>query len=89
MEANQARDVYERLNNQLVEELPRLVDLRVPYLDPCFEALVKSQLAFSQDAYERLSGLQQHMGQNSHNVEGVVESVLQQMRDLTICGGGL
>ncbi|TPX37077.1 hypothetical protein SmJEL517_g00813 [Synchytrium microbalum] len=87
-EANQAREVYERLNGQLMEELPKLVDLRVPYLDPCFEALVKSQLAFSQDAHERLSALQQHMGQGQ-NVEGAVEGVLQQMRDLSICGGAV
>ena len=39
-----ARDVYEALNEQLTTELPQLIDLRVPYLDPSFEALVKIQL---------------------------------------------
>lgn len=43
-EAQMARDVYEALNEQLTNELPQLIDLRVPYLDPSFEALVKIQL---------------------------------------------
>ena len=32
------------LNEQLTNEIPQLIDLRVPYLDPSFEALVKIQL---------------------------------------------
>jgi hypothetical protein len=39
-----ARDVYDSLNEQLTSEIPQLIDLRVPYLDPSFEALVKIQL---------------------------------------------
>ena len=39
-----AKEIYEGLNEQLTTELPRLIDLRVPYLDPSFEALVKIQL---------------------------------------------
>lgn len=43
-ETAMARDVYEALNEQLTTEIPQLIDLRVPYLDPSFEALVKIQL---------------------------------------------
>ena len=39
-----AKEIYEALNEQLTTELPQLIDLRVPYLDPSFEALVKIQL---------------------------------------------
>jgi hypothetical protein len=39
-----AKEVYEALNEQLTTEIPQLIDLRVPYLDPSFEALVKIQL---------------------------------------------
>jgi hypothetical protein len=39
-----ARDAYKSLNDQLTNEIPQLIDLRVPYLDPSFEALVKIQL---------------------------------------------
>jgi hypothetical protein len=43
-EAQMAKEVYEALNDQLTGEIPQLIDLRVPYLDPSFEALVKIQL---------------------------------------------
>lgn len=43
-EAQMAKEIYEALNEQLTTELPQLIDLRVPYLDPSFEALVKIQL---------------------------------------------
>ena len=39
-----AKEVYETLNEQLTSEIPQLIDFRVPYLDPSFEALVKIQL---------------------------------------------
>lgn len=43
-ELQMAKEVYETLNEQLTTEMPQLIDLRVPYLDPSFEALVKIQL---------------------------------------------
>ena len=50
-----ARAAYEQLNEQLCAELPQLIDLRVPYLDPSFEALVKIQLRFCAEAYSRMA----------------------------------
>jgi len=47
-EAQMAKEVYEALNDQLTGEIPQLIDLRVPYLDPSFEALVKIQLRCEQ-----------------------------------------
>jgi len=85
--ANEAREVYDSLNDQLKTELPRLIDLRVPYIDPSFEALVKIQLKFCQESHDRLSSLQ-GLFPNDRNVDGKVEAVLQQMRDLAICGMG-
>ena len=37
-ETEMAKAAYEQLNDQLFTELPQLIDLRVPYLDPSFEA---------------------------------------------------
>ncbi|BFZ61463.1 BAR adaptor protein Hob3 [Saitoella coloradoensis] len=93
-EAMQAKEVYETLNEQLTNELPQLIDLRVPYLDPSFEALVKIQLRFCQEGYERLAQVQQYLDPNVRDeyANGVldqkVETVLQQMRELSICGLG-
>ena len=55
----QAKAAYEQLNEQLSTELPQLIDLRVPYLDPSFEALVKIQLRFCAEAYSRMAQVQQ------------------------------
>jgi len=80
--------LYESLNNQLCTELPKLIDLRVPYIDPTFEALVKVQLKFNQQSYERLNSLQEDFPNNEGHVDTKVDAVLQQMRDLAICGMG-
>lgn len=76
--------MYENLNTIIVNDLPRVIDLRVPYLDPTFEALVKSQLKFSQTGYEQLEGLRQHFPSNNEMTDQRVDEVLQQMRELTI-----
>jgi len=60
-EAAMAREIYEDLNEQLTTELPQLIDLRVPYLDPSFEALVKIQLRFCKEGYERMAQVQQYL----------------------------
>ncbi|CAG8518561.1 15253_t:CDS:2 [Acaulospora morrowiae] len=87
--SNMARELYESLNSQLITELPRLIDLRVPYLDPTFEALVKIQLKFCQESYDSLSPLQDYFPPNeSAPVDSRVDEVLQKMKDLAICGMG-
>jgi len=60
-EAAMAKEIYEDLNEQLTTELPQLIDLRVPYLDPSFEALVKIQLRFCKEGYERMAQVQQYL----------------------------
>jgi len=60
-EAAMAKEIYEELNDQLTTELPQLIDLRVPYLDPSFEALVKIQLRFCKEGYEKMAQVQQYL----------------------------
>ena len=91
-EANMAEDVYQRINQQLTNELPQLLDLRVPYLDPSFEALVKIQLRFCKEGYERIAQVQQYFEASVRDeyAQGVldqrVEETLQEMRELSITG---
>lgn len=91
-EAEAAKAAYDALNEQLLAELPQLVDLRVPYLDPGFEALVKIQLRFCAEAYSRLAQVQQYLDPDTREnyAQGVldqrVEQVLQEIRDLSIAG---
>ena len=57
-EHDDAKAVFELLNTQLTEELPQLLQLRVPYFDPSFEAMIRMQCKFAEDGYEKLSGVQ-------------------------------
>ena len=48
------------LNEQLISELPQLLDLRIPYFDPSFEAMIRMQCKFAEEGYEKLSGVQRY-----------------------------
>jgi len=91
-ETEMAKAAYEQLNEQLFSELPQLIDLRVPYLDPSFEALVKIQLRFCAEAYSRMAQVQQYLDADTReqyaqgHLDSRVEQVLQEIRELTISG---
>ena len=57
-ELDDAREVFEMLNGQLVAEIPQLLDQRVPYFDPSFEAMIRMQCKFAEEGYEKLSSVQ-------------------------------
>ena len=50
--------MFDMLNEQLIAELPQLLDLRVPFFDPSFEAMIRMQCKFAEEGYEKLSGVQ-------------------------------
>ncbi|OHF03942.1 hob3 [Colletotrichum orchidophilum] len=91
-EMEMAKAAYEQLNEQLSSELPQLIDLRVPYLDPTFEALVKIQLRFCAEAYSRMAQVQQYLDADTREqyaqgqLDQRVEQVLQEIRELSISG---
>jgi len=91
-ETEMAKASYDVLNEQLCSELPQLIDLRVPYLDPSFEALVKIQLRFCAEAYSRMAQVQQYLDADTReeyaqgHLDNRVEQVLQEIRDLSIAG---
>lgn len=84
------QEVYEQLNHKLKSELPQLVNARIPYLDPSFEAFVKIQLRYFNDNYTQLSELQRGLdAQTRHdyisgNLDQRLDLVLSRMRDLNI-----
>ena len=91
-EMEMAKAAYEQLNEQLCGELPQLIDLRVPYLDPSFEALVKIQLRFCAEAYSRMAQVQQYLDKDTRDqyadgqLDERVEQALQEIRELSISG---
>ena len=91
-EMEMSKAAYDQLNEQLCSELPQLIDLRVPYLDPSFEALVKIQLRFCAEAYSRMAQVQQYLDADTReqyaqgHLDSRVEQVLQEIRELSISG---
>ncbi|OZJ06413.1 hypothetical protein BZG36_00545 [Bifiguratus adelaidae] len=85
-EANQAHEIYERYNTLLINEIPIIVDMRIPYVDPSFEALVKSQYQFVRESNDAFESLRSGFPATENTADGRVEGVLQQMRELSICG---
>jgi len=91
-EHDEAKDIFNILNDQLITELPLLVDLRIPYLDPSFEAMIRAQLRFAEEGYEKLSGVQRYFADNIRDdyangaLDTQVEGVLDEMKELSIFG---
>ena len=50
--------MFDYLNQQLTTELPQLLELRVPFFDPSFEAMIRMQCKFAEEGYEKLGGVQ-------------------------------
>ncbi|KAI3623180.1 hob3 [Malassezia furfur] len=84
--------VFEAIDQQLMNELPQLVDMRVPYLDPSLEMMIRAQIKFAQEGYEQLGSVQRYFPEHVRNeyaegqLDTQVEGVLQEMRALSICG---
>ena len=57
-EHDDAKEIFDMLNDSLIAELPELLQLRVPYFDPSFEAMIRMQCKFAEAGYEKLSGVQ-------------------------------
>jgi len=91
-EYDDAKEVFDMLNEQLINELPQLLDLRVPYFDPSFEAMIRMQCKFAEEGYEKLSGVQRYFPESVRDdyaagqLDAQVEGVLQEMKELSICG---
>ncbi len=78
---------YEPLNEKLIKEIPQLGDLRVPYLNPSFEAMIKTQLSFNEAGFRQLDSVKTKFPPGAdQNIEGRIENVLEKMRELVIVG---
>lgn len=87
-----AERVYNTLNKQLKEELPKLINLRIPYLDPSFESFVKIQLLFFNENFQQLNDLQLKIDAKTRmdyiegKLENRIDDVLLKMKELNITG---
>lgn len=89
---SQMETTYETINEQLKDELPKLIDLRIPFLDPSFESFVKLQLRFFNENYNHLNNLQIKLDAQTREdyingtLDEKIDDVLLKMRELNITG---
>lgn len=64
----------------------------MPYFDPSFEAMIRMQCKFAEEGYEKLTNVQRYFDESVRDdyaagqLDAQVEAVLQEMRELSICG---
>jgi amphiphysin len=91
-EHDDCKEAFDLLNNQLISDLPQLLDLRVPFFDPSFEAMIRMQSKFAEEGYQKLTGIQRYFPEQVRDdyaagqLDAQVEGVLQEMKELSICG---
>ena len=77
------------LNEQLISELPQLLDLRIPYFDPSSEAMIRMQSKFAEEGYEKLGGVQRWATTLPASLEltltGATLQVLRRQRSRRLC----
>lgn len=86
----QALETYGFLNAQLKDELPKLIEMRIPYLNPSFEAFVKIQLRYFSDNYSKLNAVQRQLDAESRhdyisrNLDRKMDLILGKIRELNV-----
>lgn len=89
-DAQTAEATYERYNRQLKDELPKLIEMRVPYLNPLFESFVKIQLRFFTENFSKLDLVQDAMDAQTRKdfingtLEQKMDGILDKIRLLNI-----
>ncbi|GEQ72060.1 hypothetical protein JCM33374_g5746 [Metschnikowia sp. JCM 33374] len=86
----QAQTKYSSYNEQLKKELPTLVDMRIPYLNPSFESFVKIQLRFFNENFSKINEVEQKMDAQTRSdyingaLEEKMDNILDKIKDLNI-----
>lgn len=86
----QAQSDYTSHNDQLKTELPTLVDMRIPYLNPLFEAFVKLQLRFFNESFDKINDVELKMDAQTRQdyvngaLEARMDSILDKIKELNI-----
>lgn len=89
-ELEQARLNYATFNDRLKSDLPSLVNMRIPYLNPLFEAFVKVQLRFFNENYIKLQDAELHLDSQTRQdyvtgaLETKMDNILDKIKELNI-----
>ena len=79
------------MNNQLITELPQFVNLAEPFLDPCFDALIRCQAKYASDVVSGIKSIESMIparsgagGFNMVNIENELDIIFSEMKQLSI-----
>ncbi|KAK2171148.1 hypothetical protein NP493_1098g00072 [Ridgeia piscesae] len=74
-----AKDDFETQNSVLTGELPRFYERRIDYVQPCFQALIKSQVKYYTDAHNFYTDLSRQLsGEKDDQPSDVYNQRIQQ-----------
>ncbi|QRG37452.1 hypothetical protein FDK38_001827 [Candidozyma auris] len=90
VQLSSAEEVYNRLNAQLKGDLPRLMDLRISYLNPSFEAFVKLQLRYFSENHRHLNEAKKKLDARTRadykngKMEKRLDEILSKVKELNV-----
>lgn len=76
-----AKDDFTAQNNSLKEDVPKLVDMRIDYIQPSLEALVRAQVAQNNESVKLFKELSETIGVKDNTT---VQQTLAEIRALSI-----
>ncbi|XP_036356360.1 bridging integrator 3 isoform X1 [Octopus sinensis] len=77
-----AKEEFYELHTILMEDMPKLYDLRISYYQPCIEALIKSQVAYNSECYKIYSELAGHLAPETYTSEEYGNRIQQKLSDI-------
>ncbi|KAJ1673252.1 BAR adaptor protein Hob3, partial [Spiromyces aspiralis] len=87
-DATYAEQVYNNINNSLIQEIPKLINARVDVLEPSFEAFIKVQHDFYRQSSEQMDRVQTYLPEKASDDDQVLDDnirdVLERIRGLSI-----
>lgn len=74
-----AKDEFEMQDQAVRQDLPRLIDGRIEYFKPCFDALIRSQLNHNTEAFKTYAEVSSELFHDSKVTEEERKARMNQM----------
>ncbi|KAK3095832.1 hypothetical protein FSP39_019729 [Pinctada imbricata] len=85
---NKSKEDFENQNQALVEDLPKFVDNRIEYFQPCMDSLIKSEVTYNSEVYRVYTELADRMNKNNDKTtdqaRGRIQQSLAEIKALSI-----
>lgn len=94
VEATEASEIYYAIHNQIMDELPQMLEMRFQYFEPTFESFMIISNRFCSSSFTKISQVDERMdprvrdNYTNGSLDAVVDDALERMGQLTICSFG-